>query len=626
MFLKNIVQKIINIGNPNNSNIWGILKSLNENFNDVNLINEYYIIGRKSENKNDNLISLEDNRVSHKHFKIFISENKVHLQDTSRNGTYVNNNLIGKGNIITLYSNDIIKLGQIDGVPTYKIIINDFENECSDSEYSDITEHDSNEDEINNNNKRLINNSKKEKTNNKGKEEIDDLLDDELKCGICYEIMYNATTCSPCMHSFCAGCLSQWLNNSKDCPHCRTKIREIRKNNQTNNIINAFLLSNPEKKRNDEDLADLDKIDTIKNNIIRYEEENGNEIKYLYKDEDEFYYLSCPNCPSNDDNQNNDNDMQVLVRRYDDMDNNVNYRVKRKVLPQYADYCCPPRSVHILCHACRQQMPLRCSNVDLTTLSNRRRNRNNQLIILGVNHPNHSDDDSEEDFSSDNTSSIDGSENDNDNNDNNENNNDNNENNNDNNDNNNDNNVFDNDNNNNLDNNTIDLTNNQNEPEIPQQCNICKNYYCDKYMENGCENMTGRLDKIKDFSVVDIPASAFRFNNFEKQILVNYLDSKNMTVNDCWKKCIENLLNKKFQLENIYLRNIQEDTFICYNCSRQIFSELIYQYREKEVNKDDLPENIRNRPDCWYGRKCRTQTNKQDHARNYNHICEQTHF
>jgi len=37
-------------------------------------------------------------------------------------------------------------------------------------------------------------------------------------------------------------------------------------------------------------------------------------------------------------------------------------------------------------------------------------------------------------------------------------------------------------------------------------------------------------------------------------------------------------------------------------------------------------ENIRNRPDCWYGRKCRTQTNKQDHARNYNHICEQTHF
>jgi len=65
------------------------------------------------DNGNENLITLTDNRVSHRHFKIFISENKVHLQDISRNGTFVNDSLIGKGNIVTLCDNDIIKLGHI---------------------------------------------------------------------------------------------------------------------------------------------------------------------------------------------------------------------------------------------------------------------------------------------------------------------------------------------------------------------------------------------------------------------------------------------------------------------------------------------------------------------------------
>eukprot|EP00833_Pecoramyces_ruminatium_P003836 jgi/Orpsp1_1/1177868/evm.model.c7180000063154.2 len=384
----------------------------------------------------------------------------------------------------------------LDNMPKFQIIFNNINMETSDSDCSDDTIEDTNEDDINDNNKRILNNSvyinaKKIKDEVKGKEKIDDVLDDELKCGICYAIMHNATTCSPCMHSFCAGCLSQWLKNgsSKECPHCRTKIREIRKNNQTNNIIEAFLLVNPDKKRPDDELADLDGYDTIKNNIIRYEEENGNDIKYLYKDEYEFYYLSCPNCPSNENNNNNNNnELQVLIRRYDGDNNDANYRVKRKALPQYADYRCPPRSIHILCHACRQQMPLRCK-------------QNNQNIALNY-------DSSDDDNSSDNDSS---------------------------------------DNDNSDDNNKQNI-NPLDEPDIPQQCFVCKNYYCDKYMENGCENITGRLDKFEDITIADIPPSAFRWNNFEKQILVNYLNSKNISVNECWKTCVINLLNKKYTL------------------------------------------------------------------------------
>ncbi|KAG4104664.1 hypothetical protein H8356DRAFT_1637303 [Neocallimastix lanati (nom. inval.)] len=613
MFLKGFMKKLINIDNTD-SKPWGVLKSLNDNYSDVELVNNIYIFGRKSDNNNNSVITLTGNKISHQHFRIFLSENKAHIQDISRNGTFINGENIGKGNIVTLNDNDIIQLGHLDDMPKYKVILYEINMETSDSDYSDVTLEDTSDTELNEHHKRILNNSvyintKKIKGEDKGKEKMDDILDDELKCGICYAIMYNATTCSPCMHSFCAGCLSQWLkNSSKECPHCRTKIREIRKNNQTNNIINAFLEANPDKKRPDDELADLDEYDTIKNNIIRYEEKNGNDIKYLYKNEYEFYYLSCPNCPSsNENNGNNDieNDQghgedptQVLIRRYEGPNQDANYRVKRKALPQYADYRCPPRSVHILCHACRQQMPLRCKPYrPLHQFDNDEEDEDDE------DNDDEDDDDDDDENDSDQINTNNGANN----------------------------------------NNIVILpntnTNNHENPDgidpdinlpealdIPQQCYGCKNYYCDKYMENGCENITGRLDKFEDITMADIPPTAFRRNNFEKQILVNYLDSKNLTVLDCWKTCVTNLLNKSYTLGNIFLQDIHKDTYICYNCSRQIFSELIYQYRDKEVNKEDLPENIRKRPDCWYGKNCRTQTNKPEHARNYNHICEQTHF
>ncbi|CAO1619080.1 unnamed protein product [Sympodiomycopsis kandeliae] len=37
--------------------------------------------------------------------------------------------------------------------------------------------------------------------------------------------------------------------------------------------------------------------------------------------------------------------------------------------------------------------------------------------------------------------------------------------------------------------------------------------------------------------------------------------------------------------------------------------------------KDTLPAEVRDLPDCWYGRECRTQFHSDDHARRYNHVC-----
>ncbi|KAL9959727.1 hypothetical protein ACROYT_G033078 [Oculina patagonica] len=47
-------------------------------------------------------------------------------------------------------------------------------------------------------------------------------LNEELLCCICRELMVLAHTL-PCSHTFCFGCIRDWLAHSNDCPNCRAK-------------------------------------------------------------------------------------------------------------------------------------------------------------------------------------------------------------------------------------------------------------------------------------------------------------------------------------------------------------------------------------------------------------------
>jgi len=33
---------------------------------------------------------------------------------------------------------------------------------------------------------------------------------------------------------------------------------------------------------------------------------------------------------------------------------------------------------------------------------------------------------------------------------------------------------------------------------------VCKNYFCDKYMEDGCQNINGRLDKLEGNEILQL--------------------------------------------------------------------------------------------------------------------------
>lgn len=56
-------------------------------------------------------------------------------------------------------------------------------------------------------------------------------LEDSLKCGICYDIICYARSLTPCMHTYCGKCISEWFGKSHpNCPSCSQKIERVHRN------------------------------------------------------------------------------------------------------------------------------------------------------------------------------------------------------------------------------------------------------------------------------------------------------------------------------------------------------------------------------------------------------------
>jgi Cysteine rich domain with multizinc binding regions/Zinc finger, C3HC4 type (RING finger) len=93
--------------------------------------------------------------------------------------------------------------------------------------------------------KRKNQQSKLEKHKNQSPEAIED----EITCLICMEIMIKPICLYPCLHTFCEFCCLSWKNKSNECPTCRIVTIDYKKNQIYEDIINAFLLKYPEKKK-----------------------------------------------------------------------------------------------------------------------------------------------------------------------------------------------------------------------------------------------------------------------------------------------------------------------------------------------------------------------------------------
>lgn len=56
-------------------------------------------------------------------------------------------------------------------------------------------------------------------------------LEESLKCGICYDIICYARSLTPCMHTYCGKCISEWFGKAHpNCPSCSQKIERVHRN------------------------------------------------------------------------------------------------------------------------------------------------------------------------------------------------------------------------------------------------------------------------------------------------------------------------------------------------------------------------------------------------------------
>ncbi|XP_064235588.1 E3 ubiquitin-protein ligase CHFR isoform X4 [Aotus nancymaae] len=156
----------------------------------------------------------------------------------------------------------------------------------------------------------------------------------------------------------------------------------------------------------------------------------------------------------------------------------------------------------------------------------------------------------------------------------------------------------------------------------PQQCAVCLQPFCHLYW--GCTR-TGCFGCLAPFCELNLGDKCLdgvlNNNSYESDILKNYLATRGLTWKNVLTESLVALQRGVFLLSDY---RVTGNTVLCYCCGLRSFRELTYQYRQN-IPASELPVAVTSRPDCYWGRNCRTQV-KAHHAMKFNHICEQTRF
>uniref|UniRef100_A0A8D0RIH2 E3 ubiquitin-protein ligase CHFR n=1 Tax=Sus scrofa TaxID=9823 RepID=A0A8D0RIH2_PIG len=151
---------------------------------------------------------------------------------------------------------------------------------------------------------------------------------------------------------------------------------------------------------------------------------------------------------------------------------------------------------------------------------------------------------------------------------------------------------------------------------------VCLQPFCHLYW--GCAR-TGCLGCLAPFCELNLGDrcldGVLSNNNYESDVLKNYLATRGLTWRNMLTESLVALQRGVFLLSDY---RVTGNTVLCYCCGLRSFRELTYQYRQN-IPASELPVAVTSRPDCYWGRNCRTQV-KAHHAMKFNHICEQTRF
>uniref|UniRef100_A0A8C2KVA9 E3 ubiquitin-protein ligase CHFR n=1 Tax=Cyprinus carpio TaxID=7962 RepID=A0A8C2KVA9_CYPCA len=144
----------------------------------------------------------------------------------------------------------------------------------------------------------------------------------------------------------------------------------------------------------------------------------------------------------------------------------------------------------------------------------------------------------------------------------------------------------------------------------PQHCMVCQKPFCHVYW--GCQRIGchGCLARFSELNLNDkCLDGVFNGNQYESEVLQNYLTSRGMSWRHMLQEALQAVQQGLYQLSDY---RITANAFLCYCCGLRTFRELAYKYRE-HIPAPELPDSVTTRPNCYWGRNCRTQV-KAHHA------------
>jgi hypothetical protein len=95
-------------------------------------------------------------------------------------------------------------------------------------------------------------------------------LEEELTCPCCCGVFFRCTACLPCLHNFCAPCVSEWVKEKGECPVCREPVTDLVRNCAIDGVVETLFAAFPDRKRTKCEMDDLEaRADKIPEKSIR---------------------------------------------------------------------------------------------------------------------------------------------------------------------------------------------------------------------------------------------------------------------------------------------------------------------------------------------------------------------